>query len=762
MDRTGDFQVLDPLDVPRLADKGRAGVVPSVDEFLGYIEQSRILGADEGTALDAFLAARPDLLAGDTYGLLEAIVGEGLLNEFQASRLLAGHTFGLVLGNYRVVDRLGTGGMGVVYKAEHIHMKRTVALKVLFLEDDHNPVFLQRFHSEIEAMAVLRHPNIALAFDAGEIAVPDEPVKVLRYLVMEYVPGQNLEQLVVDHGPLPIARACDFVSQAASGLRHAYEHGLVHRDIKPSNLVVTPRNQVKILDFGLARLCRRRCTEAYSMLGTVDYMAPEQARDARSVDIRADIYGLGGTLYWLLTGETPFPGDRSPIEELLARQNEMPAPLRKHRADIPPDLEAIVCQMMARDPSDRYPTPLAVILALNSFVNGSSGGSLSETVVEEPNAAVTSGVSGPRTHRVLIVSSLAACRAACRAALSPAKIECFEVGTPAEVDEAMRRTPCDLIVIDGSLPSGEALALCRRLRQEPPRPHLKLMLLTLAPTAGPAGTTSWTESGADDALVWPAASHEIATRVRIVLRLKESEDRADCLTTHLLHTNAQLEQSLRLRDADSFQAQDVLIFAMAKMAESRGLETGAHLLRMQQYVRALAEEAVSLPAFSGLIDDAFVGMIERCVVLHDIGKVAIPDHVLLKPGRLDAEERSIMESHTVVGANVLEAVARHHGASLAFLQMAIDIVRHHHERWDGGGYPDALSGDAIPLAARIVTVADVYDALRSKLVYKPGLAHAPAKRLILDATQGQFDPSLVAAFRQSEPVFEQIFERTVD
>jgi putative two-component system response regulator len=155
-------------------------------------------------------------------------------------------------------------------------------------------------------------------------------------------------------------------------------------------------------------------------------------------------------------------------------------------------------------------------------------------------------------------------------------------------------------------------------------------------------------------------------------------------------------------------------------------------------------------------------MIERCVVLHDIGKVAIPDHILLKPGRLDAEERVVMESHTVVGAGVLEAVARHHGASLAFLQMSIDIVRHHHERWDGTGYPDGLAGDAIPLAARLVTIADVYDALRCKLVYKPGLTHAVARRLLLDTDKSQFDPALLVAFSQIESTFAQIFEETVD
>jgi putative two-component system response regulator len=201
---------------------------------------------------------------------------------------------------------------------------------------------------------------------------------------------------------------------------------------------------------------------------------------------------------------------------------------------------------------------------------------------------------------------------------------------------------------------------------------------------------------------------------------------------------------------------------MAKMAELRGLETGAHLLRMQGYVRVLAEEAMRLPAFAGRIDGAFTRMLERCVLLHDIGKVAIPDHVLLKPGRLDAVERSIMESHTGAGAGILEAVARQHGACLAFLQMATDIARHHHERYDGTGYPDGLSGEAIPLAARIVTVADVYDALRCKLVYKPGLTHSAARRLILDPDKGQFDLALLVAFRNCEASLQQVFDQNPD
>jgi HD-GYP domain-containing protein (c-di-GMP phosphodiesterase class II) len=583
---------------------GTAGNL-SLSDFLNRIIDSRLLSLAQ---LEQFLKARPDQTACSTEELARTLIAQGLLTAFQVSRIYAGHTFGLVLGNYRIVERLGAGGMGVVYKAEHIHMKRAVAIKVLVSEEDEQSIFLQRFYSEMQATAVLSHPNIVLAFDAGEMVVPNSANQVLRYLVMEYVQGQNLEQHVLKRGPLPPDLACEYVRQAAGGLQHAYEHGLVHRDIKPSNLFLTPQNQIKILDFGLARLGRRRHTEAHAMLGSIDYMAPEQARDARSVDIRADIYGLGGTLYWLLSGHKPFPGERSPIEELLARQKETPRPLRNLCPAVPAELEAIVSQMMALDPDDRYPTPLAVISALSSFLE----------------------------------------------------------------------------------PVGRKLA-------------------------------------------------------------------GDVLTV-----NRQLEQALRLRDADLHQAQDVLIFAMAKMAELRGLETGAHLLRMQAYVRCLAEEAMRLPAFTGRIDDGFVRMLERCVLLHDIGKVAIPDHILLKPGQLDPEERSVMESHTVVGGDILAAVGRQHGAGLVFLQMAADIARYHHERFDGSGYPSGLAAEAIPLSARLVIIADVYDALRSKLVYKPGLAHGPARRLILESHPGHFDPALLVAYRNCEANFEQIFAQTRD
>jgi response regulator RpfG family c-di-GMP phosphodiesterase/tRNA A-37 threonylcarbamoyl transferase component Bud32 len=739
----------------------------SLSDFLNRLIDSRLLTLGQ---LEQFLKTRPDLTAASTLELAQTLIAQGLLTDFQLARIYAGQTFGLVLGNYRIVERLGAGGMGVVYKAEHLHMKRAVAIKVLVADEADQSIFLQRFYSEMQATAVLSHPNIVLAFDAGEVAVPNSANQVLHYLVMECVQGQNLEQLVFQQGPLSVERACEYIRQAASGLQHAYEHGLVHRDIKPSNLFVTPQSQVKILDFGLARLSRRRHTEAHAMLGSIDYMAPEQARDARSVDIRADIYGLGGTLYWLLSGRKPFPGERSPIEELVARQKETPPPLRNFRPGLPRELEAIVQQMMALDPNHRYPTPLAVMSALAGFGeraggNGSaivlSGGRGPNKTEESESALPVAGSGLPvASARILLVIQSSKLRATHRAFLETQGLECREARTAEEALEVARSFAADAVVIDAQLPGNSGLDLCSSLRAQPPVARLRLLLLT------PENTPDWLASGqsrrVDDSVPQSVHPQELAARVRLALRSKEADERADQMAVDLLEINQQLQQALHLRDADLQQAQDVLIFAMARMAELRGLETGAHLMRMQAYVRCLAEEAMQLPAFAQRIDDQFVRMVERCVLLHDIGKVAIPDHILLKPGKLEPEERSVMESHTVVAADILAAVARQHGAPLPFLQMATEIARHHHERFDGSGYPSGLAGEAIPLSARLVTVADVYDALRSKLVYKPGLAHGPARRLILESNPVHFDPALLVAFRNCEANFEQVFAQMRD
>src|SRR5262245_12658852 len=267
---------------------------------------------------------------------------------------------------YRVVRLLGAGGMGAVYEAEHRVMQRPVALKVIKRAYTANAAALKRFRREVRAAARLSHPNIVTTHDA-------EDAGETHFLVMEYVEGTDLGRLVREHGPLPVDRACEYARQAALGLQHAFEQGMVHRDFKPHNLMLTPDGRVKILDFGLACFVLEQSltdtshlTKEGLFVGTADYVAPEQARDAHQADIRADVYSLGCTLYHLLTGRVPFPAT-TVMDKVIKHATEQPPSLSALRPDLPAGLEGVVMKMMAKLPAQRYQTPGEVAEALAPF-----------------------------------------------------------------------------------------------------------------------------------------------------------------------------------------------------------------------------------------------------------------------------------------------------------------------------------------------------------------------------------------------------------
>jgi formylglycine-generating enzyme required for sulfatase activity len=268
---------------------------------------------------------------------------------------------------YRILKELGRGGMGVVYQAEQTLMDRPVAIKVIGRELLSHPDALERFRREIKAAARLTHPNIVIAHDAEEVGD-------LHILVMEYVQGQSLAEVLRRKGPLSVAHACHFARQAALGLQYALEKGMVHRDIKPQNLMMTPKGQVKILDFGLAKVVSeagagQSLTASGAYMGTPEYCAPEQAADARQADIRADIYSLGCTLYALLAGKPPFQEDTAVLTILAHLSKEVP-PLPKVRPDVPPELWAVIERMLAKDPAGRHPKPAEVAQALLPYCRG--------------------------------------------------------------------------------------------------------------------------------------------------------------------------------------------------------------------------------------------------------------------------------------------------------------------------------------------------------------------------------------------------------
>jgi WD40 repeat protein/serine/threonine protein kinase len=313
--------------------------------------------------------------------LARVVHQRGWLTRFQINMVAAGRGPELTVGPYLLLDRLGEGGMGMVYKARHQHMQRVVALKVIRKEKLASPEAVRRFYSEVQLAAALSHPNIVLAYDAG-------PAGSTHYFAMEYVEGTDLARLVKEQGRLPVERACEYVRQAALGLQHAHEKGLVHRDVKPANLMLSlvpgpsslaenqgpgTRDQgpgtVKLLDMGLARLQGAGdtgMTRLGAVIGTPDYLAPEQAMNSKAADIRADLYSLGCTLYYLLTGGPPFAAGEL-TEVLLKHQMDKPAPLAERGVEAPEGLQTILDRLMAKDPADRYQTPAELAADLAPF-----------------------------------------------------------------------------------------------------------------------------------------------------------------------------------------------------------------------------------------------------------------------------------------------------------------------------------------------------------------------------------------------------------
>jgi serine/threonine protein kinase len=351
-------------------------MVDTLPTFVDTLRDTAILEPEQLEAVEQELSSRSD----NVRALAKTLLARGWLTAFQINRLLHGKGQDLLLGPYVLLDRLGEGGMGQVFKARHQKLGRIVAIKVLRKAELKDARLIERFRREILAVAQLDHPNVVKARDAGEHAD-------FCYYVMDYVDGMDLTRLVQGAGPLPVRQACDYLRQAALALQHAHERGLVHRDIKPSNLLVTADGTtVQLLDLGLARMRGpgpdgeqlATVTQIGVFVGTPDFVAPEQAVNSRDVDIRADIYSLGCTFYFLLTGEPPFPGD-SPMDKLIKHKLEEPIKLEAARPDVPRAVVAIQRKLMAKKPEDRFQTPAEVAAALEPFCHADA-----EQLIQSP------------------------------------------------------------------------------------------------------------------------------------------------------------------------------------------------------------------------------------------------------------------------------------------------------------------------------------------------------------------------------------------
>jgi eukaryotic-like serine/threonine-protein kinase len=369
-------------------------VISSSGALMDSLRQHRLLSAEQLAQLPHLTQGR----CGDARSFAKSLIQKGWLSVYQVNQLLAGNAQELAIGPYYVLDKLGQGGLSQVVKAKHREYDHVVAIKIIKPEVFARPEGRQQFLQEVEAMARLDHENIVQFCDA------DQWLNTF-YFAMEYIEGTDLGKVVRLSGPRPIHEACDYIRQAALGLQHAFERNLIHRDIKPVNLfltqvslapqlaapLITARNTapakatlmtkslIKILDWGLANLRNPNglgddSSTDTNIVGTADYLAPEQARNANLADIRSDIYSLGCTLYFLLAGQPPFP-DGTLMQKILQHQQATPKPLSDFRADVPDGLTALLKRMLAKDPEQRFKTPASVAMSLASFCRRPNAGS---------------------------------------------------------------------------------------------------------------------------------------------------------------------------------------------------------------------------------------------------------------------------------------------------------------------------------------------------------------------------------------------------
>lgn len=348
---------------------------------------------------------------------------------------------------------------------------------------------------------------------------------------------------------------------------------------------------------------------------------------------------------------------------------------------------------------------------------------------------------------ILVVDDIEDNRVVLGKLLRPKGYQVFSAATGEEALSFVEATPPDLILLDLIMPGMDGFEVCERLKKSPKTRHIPIIIIT--GLAEKEAYVRCLEAGADDFLAKPFDAVLLSARMRSSLRAKKLQDQILEYQLKLEEYNRTLEQRVRERTTQVTRTQEVAIFSLAKLSESRDTETGAHLERMRSYARETVTELAGSPAHADVVTEDFVVGLYLSSPLHDIGKVGIPDYILLKPGKLTPEEFDIMKVHSLIGGDTLKAADEEAGGN-SFLAMGRDIAYWHHERWDGKGYPHGLAGTDIPLSARIVSVSDVYDALTSKRPYKEPFSHEQSKAIIVEGRGSQFDPDVVDAFLARE------------
>ena len=609
---------------------------------------------------------------------------------------------GAPLGTYRIIEQIGRGGMSTVYKAHHAALDRYVAIKVLpdfFAEDAE---YRDRFQQEAQSIARLKHPNILNVFDFGQ-------ERGVTYLVLELVGGGTLADRLGSQ--MDLQEVVAFMRPLAGALDHAHSQGVLHRDIKPSNVLLHKDGTPVLADFGLARMAApvRKLTASGIVMGTPEYMSPEQAVGG-PIGPASDIYSLGIVAYEMLTGRVPFQAD-TPVAVLLAHLNKAIPPTRELPIELSGHVERALQQVLAKSPIERFSTAGHFVAALTPAAWPTRARSVANGPMADEARPRTTARHLPK---VLVVDDGAANRELIEACL--ADVEC-EVRLASDGLHALRMieaSPPDLVLLDVQMPGMDGYEVCRRIKAEPDLRLVPVVMITALDSTDDRVTAL--EAGADDFMSKPVERVELVARVRSALKLKSVFDRLD--------------------------SAEKVIFALAAAVEAKDSHTERHTRRVAEAARHIGER---LGLSKADLDTLYLGG-----MVHDLGKIGVDDAILRKPGPLDADELLKMRAHPIIGANIVKPLRS--GSEL------VPIIRHHHEWFDGRGYPDGLRGADIPLLARIVSICDAYDALVNDRPYRPRRSPDEAIQILAGGAGRQWDPRLVSLFLAELPVIRELRE----
>jgi len=599
------------------------------------------------------------------------------------------HMSGVALGPYQLIERIGRGGMGTVYRAYHPALDRLVAIKVLPEAFSDDSEFAERFLQEARSVARLKHPNILQVFDFDQS-------DGRSYLVMELVEGGRLSDRL--GRPMDLREVIRLLMPLAGALDYAHAHGIVHRDIKPSNILLHVDGTPVLADFGLAKLASatRSITATGTVVGTPEYMSPEQSA-GEPIGPPSDRYSMAIVAYEMLTGRVPFQAD-TPAAVLLSHLNKAVPPAVELRGELSGHIDAALQRALAKVPEERYTSAAAFVTALTPAAWPSA---LPEdrTTTTKVQAATHARHKVPQ---VLVVDDGAANRELIEACL--AGIDC-EVRPAEDGETALReiemRKP-DLVLLDVQMPGMNGYEVCRRIKSDTKTRLIPVVMITSLDRT--SDRVEALNAGADDYMSKPVERVELVARVRSALRLKSVYD--------------------------SLDSAEQVIFSLAAAVEAKDPYTEAHAQRVAETARRVG---VSVGVPEEMLDALYRGGL-----IHDIGKIGVPDSILLKRGPLDENETRLMRAHTSIGADIV--------APLPSAEHLLPVIRHHHERYDGMGYPDGLRGQQIPWLARIVAVCDAYDALVNDRPYRPRRSREEAIAVLMNGAGTQWDAEVVDSF----------------